>query len=107
MLSVHKRKRVTYKCEPYPNPNRLIRFTDYGVTSMGVVMAFATGQQALIIWQNQSAVDVSLMSWVFFLISATLYSLYGYLHKDWPIFIGSFLLVFIDLSIVIGILLYG
>ena len=62
LLDINKRKRVTYICEPYPNPNRFIRLIDYGVTSMGIFMALATARQAFIIWQNQSAEDVALLS---------------------------------------------
>lgn len=102
-----ERKNIHYRCEPYPHPNPLVRMVDHGVTAMGLFMAFATSQQAFIIWQNKSAEDVSLLSWIVFLISATLYSAYGLVHKDYPILIGSALLIVIDTAIVSGILLYG
>jgi uncharacterized protein with PQ loop repeat len=79
---------------------------DYGVTAMGLVMTIATSQQSYVIWSNKSATDVSLVSWVVFTISALLYSAYGFVHKDYPILIGSFLLVFVDISIVAGILYF-
>lgn len=62
--------------------------------------------QALTIYLNQSATDVSLTTWGYFLLSNAAWLIYGAYHKLKPILIIYSLYMLVEVAIVIGILMY-
>lgn len=63
--------------------------------------------QAWKIYTTQSAHDVSLSTWGFFVISNAAWILYAIRNKLWPLIVVYSLFMVIEVSIVIGILLYS
>lgn len=103
----HKRRRVSWKCEPYPHPNPLVRSLDWLVVVFGFVIAAATVPQAWIIWSNQSAEDVSFIAWAVYLLNAVVYLTYALVHREMPILLGASLLILVNSGVVLGIIIYG
>jgi uncharacterized protein with PQ loop repeat len=76
----------------------------YGVS---ILSLFFTIDQVRIIWINHNASGVSLISWVFYTVSAAVWVFYGYIHKDRVIFITNGVWVAFSVFIVVGVALYG
>ena len=86
--------------------NQLIQFLDKLVYFFGIVMVIMTLPQALIIWSNKSAVDVSLLTWGTYLIMSSIMGVYGYMHGKRPIFISYTAVTVVEIFIVIGIIVF-
>lgn len=84
----------------------MVRLLDNWVSVFGVVTSLSVAPQALAIWMNRSAENVSVFTWsVFFLWTFTML-LYGIVHKAKPIIITQSIgIVFYGL-IVVGIAIY-
>ena len=63
--------------------------------------------QVLKIWMEKDASGVSMLSWASFSVISVMWFIYGMLHKERPVMIMNFALVFMQLSIVLGVYLYG
>jgi len=103
MHHAHKRKRRN----DYPHKEPWKRFLDkaiYVVALTGVVM---TVPQVYKIWVGQNAAGVSALSWGVYGIVAVFWLLYGIAHKEKPIIVTNVFWILLDISIVIGTMLYG
>jgi len=93
-----------------PPPNRPWHFifsidvVAYAVSFSGLIF---TMDQARIIWFEHEARGVSLVTWLFYVVSSAVWFTYGYIHKDNVIFITNMFWIAINAVIVIGIVLYG
>lgn len=63
--------------------------------------------QAYTIFANQSAENVSLWTWVFFCIDNLVWMVYGFRQREMPLFLTSALYEIIEVSIVVGIIIYS
>jgi len=63
--------------------------------------------QVIEIYANQSAQDISIISWSFWLTASIIWFLYARMIKDKALLICSVIWVIIECSIILGILLYG
>ena len=59
------------------------------------------------IWSEKSAVNISLATWSTYLLVASIWLVYGLVHKDRAITINSFLFVVVQSVIVLGIVMFG
>lgn len=75
----------------------------YGASILGPIM---TVPQAWQIWSHKSASNVSLATWLTYLILSLLWLLYGIFHDEKPIILLNVLLLLVNTSVVVGILLY-
>lgn len=108
MHHFHKRKRVSQKkFEDYPSRKRWIRFLDKMIYLVGVAGPIMTIPQLMKVWIDQSAGDLSLISWFSFLIIALIWTVYGIVHKEKPIIVAHGSWAIMHVFVVIGILLYG
>jgi uncharacterized protein with PQ loop repeat len=82
---------------------RVISFLAY-VT--GILGPLLTLPQAYLIWANKSAENVSLISWLTYVIMAVVWLVYGIQHKDKPIIGSNILWLVVHSSILIGIILF-
>lgn len=73
----------------------------------GIIQPFITLPQIIAIYANQSAVDVSLLTWLGYLIFGIIFLVYGAIFRLRPIFYGQILWVIMQTITVIGILVYG
>jgi uncharacterized protein with PQ loop repeat len=72
----------------------------------GIVQPLITVPQIITIYGNQSANDVSLLTWLGYLFFGVTFLVYGLAFRLKPIWIGQIIWVVMQLIIVVGILLY-
>lgn len=84
-----------------------IVFLDKLTFVAGVVGPFTVLPQTYSIFHTKSAAGVSLMTWVLIFVVTFPWILYGMAHKDKNIIISFFLWEVVNLSVVVGVLLYG
>lgn len=73
----------------------------------GIVQPLITLPQIVGIYSSRSAVDVSLLTWVGYLLFGITFLIYGIAFKLKPIWIGQIIWVSMQTIVVVGILLYG
>jgi uncharacterized protein with PQ loop repeat len=103
---LHLRQRLFKKLEQYPHPDQTIRRVDELAYFFGIAGPLFSIPQLYQIWSTQDAVGVSLLSWSAFTIGSMFWLTYGIVHKEKPIIISQTLWFILQLTIVIGILLY-
>lgn len=72
----------------------------------GIIQPLVTIPQIVTIYANQSAADISLLTWLGYLFFGVTFLVYGLVFKLKPIWIGQIIWVAAQLTIVVGILLY-
>lgn len=72
----------------------------------GIAQPLITLPQIITIYGNQSASDVSLLTWLGYLFFGVTFLVYGIVFRLKPIWIGQIIWVTMQLITVIGILLY-
>lgn len=72
----------------------------------GIIQPLITIPQIIAIYGNQSAADVSLLTWLGYLFFGVTFLVYGIVFRLKPIWIGQIVWVVAQLIIVAGILLY-
>lgn len=73
----------------------------------GIVQPLITLPQIIAIYSNQSAQDVSLLTWLGYLFFGVTFLLYGLAFNLKPIWIGQIFWVVMQTITVIGILIYS
>jgi len=73
----------------------------------GIIQPLITLPQIIEIYSSQSATDVSLLTWVGYLIFGIIFLIYGIVFKLKPIWIGQIIWVTMQLITVTGIIIYG
>lgn len=73
----------------------------------GIVQPLITLPQILQIYSSQSAKDVSLLTWLGYLVFGIVFLIYGAVFNLKPIWIGQVIWVTMQTITVIGILVYG
>lgn len=73
----------------------------------GIVQPLITLPQIFAIYGNKSAEDVSLLTWVGYLLFGLTFFVYGVAFKLQPIWIGQIIWLTMQLIIVVGIVLYS
>lgn len=72
----------------------------------GIVQPIITLPQIIIIYGNQSASDVSLLTWLGYLFFGVTFLVYGLVFNLKPIWVGQIIWVTMQLITVVGILIY-
>lgn len=73
----------------------------------GVIQPLITVPQIITIYGNQSAQDVSLLTWIGYLLFGVIFLVYGLAFKLKPIWVGQIIWVIMQLIVVAGIVLYA
>lgn len=84
-----------------------ITFIDKAMLVVAIVHPLSALPQVFDIYSNQSAENVSLVTWVSFMLIGIIYTIYAVIHRLKPMIISQILWYAVDLSIIIGILMYG
>ncbi len=71
-----------------------------------LIQPLITVPQIVQIYANQSAQDVSLLTWVGYWVFGLIFLAYGFIFKLRPIFYGQIVWVIVQTITVIGILIY-
>ncbi len=107
LYHIYKRKRSNKKYEPYPHPKKWMRFID-GLMYFTVFLALIlTIPQITKVWLGRNASGLSLISWITYAFTNSIWLLYGIVHKEKVIAISSVFWVLFQISIILGILRYG
>lgn len=85
----------------------LKRSLDLLVTFLGVSSVFAIIPQAVEIWAEKDAAQVSLITWAYFTLYVVVMLLYGLVHREKPIIMTYATNVVIYVVVVAGIVVYG
>ncbi len=72
----------------------------------GLVGPISTLPQVYVIYTNESAVDISLLSWLLYSATTVVFLLYSIIHKLKPLIINSILWMLADVAVIAGILIY-
>ena len=72
----------------------------------GIIQPLITLPQIYTIYANQSAADVSLITWIGYLFFGVTFLVYGLVFKLKPIWIGQIIWVTMQTITVVGILLF-
>lgn len=73
----------------------------------GIIQPLITLPQIIAIYSNQNAENVSLLTWVGYLIFGVIFLVYGIVYKLKPIYIGQSFWVTMEIIMVVGILIYS
>lgn len=103
----HRRIRIHQKHEPYPHPDKWKRFMDKAIYVVSIFGPIMTIPQVKIIWIDKNASSISVISWIAYLIAAIFWLIYGIMHREKPIIFLNIIWIFLQLSIIVGTLIYG
>lgn len=95
------RKRATKKTK-----NRFIYWFDRIIILAGVLTVFATIPQVLEIWVNKNAIGVSTISWGYYVFYAALFTMYGFIHKEFPIIFNYSIATVLYMMVLVGSVIY-
>ncbi len=105
MFHIHRtRHRKNHEGEVPHSP--LLYSIDALAYAVSLLSLFFTLDQVRLVWIEKNVDGVSLISWIFYTVSAFVWLWYGVLHKDRALVITNFLWVFFSLCIVLGIVLH-
>jgi uncharacterized protein with PQ loop repeat len=84
-----------------------IIFLDKLTFVVGIIGPFTVIPQSYSIFTTKSAAGVSLTTWLLIFVVTFPWILYGIAHKDKSIIVSFILWEIVNLSVVIGVLMYG
>lgn len=99
----HERKPEHRKDKETP----YVIFLDKVTFVVGVIGPFTVAPQIYSIFSSRSAEGVSFSTWLLMFIVTLPWVFYGLAHKDKPIIISFIMWEIANLSVVIGVFLYG
>ena len=85
----------------------LKRMLDQTAYLVAIAVPMFSIDQALKIWIEKSADEVSLAVWLVLTLSAIFWIIYSLVHKEWAIFTGHIAWFILSLTIVIEILIFS
>ena len=103
----HVRKRIYKNLEVYPHPDKFKNFLDKIIYFVGISGPIMTIPQLLKIWIDKNATGLSLLSWSWYLGTASIWLIYAIIHKEKPLIITYCCWIFMEIAIIIGIVLYS
>jgi uncharacterized protein with PQ loop repeat len=106
---IHKRKKLhqNHELEPYPHPKAMVRWLDKIILFLAIAGPMSKLPQIIQVFTERTVAGLSLTTWVIFVIIAVPWIAYGIVHKEKPIIIANILWFVTELTVVIGILMYG
>lgn len=103
MHHYHTRRRA----EPFPARTYGMRLLDFVVYVAGIAGPLATVPQIVKIYSTQDAAGVSLMSWSIFALFDIPWIIYALVHKERPLVVCYTLWLIANVTVAVGVLLYG
>jgi len=84
-----------------------MRFIDRAMMFVSILNPLVAIPQAVVIYANHSATNVSLATWLSFMLVGVVLTFYSVAHRIKPMIINQILWFGVDIAIVVGILVYG
>ena len=88
----------------HKDKNHLIDELIYVVAFIGPLM---TIPQVITIWLERKVEGISIITWSSYVVLAIFWISYGLIHKEKPIILANFLFLFVNTTIVIGVLIFN
>lgn len=104
---LHIRKRRAAGLEPFPARHGWMRTLDAVVMAAGIIAPLMTIPQILKIFVLQDAQGISILTWASYALFDIPWIIYGFAHHSRPIATTYILWFLMNLSVVVGALLYG
>lgn len=104
---IHRRKRVYQKLEPYPHPNKWIRFFDSFLIAVAVINPFIALPQIYGVYVEKNVSGVSAITWFLGGIFSVPWLIYGIVHRVKSHMVLYTLWIVFDMSIAIGVLIHS
>ena len=84
-----------------------VRTIDRAMWFVSIVNPLVAIPQAVIIYVHQDATNVSLITWLSFMLVGVILTFYSIAHHIKPMIINQILWFAVDIAIIVGILVYG
>jgi len=104
---LHTRKRIHQKKQVFPHPNPYVRFVDLSVYVLGVVAPLMIAPQVWRVFSGKQVDGLHLATWVTFTLSAIVWLMYGFVHKERAVIIAQALFLIMNSAMVVGILIFS
>ncbi len=104
---IHKRKRFHEKLEEYPHENKWVRRLDTFLLFVAAIGPLMCLPQILKIYYYKNASGVSVLSFSLFAFFNIPWIVYGFVHKEKPIYVAYILWFITNITVVIGALIYS
>lgn len=82
-------------------------FVDKIILPVAIIEPLFTLPQVIIIFRNQNASDVSIITWLGFNLMTLIWVWYAIMHKEWIVFTYQLLFFIINCFVIIGAIIYG
>ena len=87
--------------------NKWQAFLDHIIFFIGVLGPILTLPQLIKVWAGKDASGLSMMTWSLWLFVDSIWILYGFAHRIYPIVISHGAYMLVQTGVVAGIILYG
>ena len=104
---LHARKRLYKHLSPYPHPTTWKRWYDYIMYGVAIGSPVSLLPQVFQLFTTHDASGLSLTTWVLANVINTLWLVYGIIHRTLPLIISGLIFVFLNASMVYGIIAFG
>lgn len=106
--TINKIKKILFSgLETYPSEKFWIALLDKLLMIVAIVSPLMSLPQVYDLYSSQSAGSLSLLSWSSWALFNVPWIIYGFVHKQKPIILMYILWFLMNLSIVVGIILYS
>lgn len=105
IIGPHHAYRKKIRSRSNRNFSRLSALLDDSIYVIGAFALLANIPQLWNIWVKKQTAGVSVISWIGFFVGSLFWLGYGILHKEKPIIVINFVLIFIQAGVVLGLLL--
>lgn len=86
--------------------NKAVYWFDKFIILAGVLTVVATVPQVIEIWTNKGADGVSSISWGYYVFYSASFTIYGFLHKEFPIIFNYSIATVLYVLVFVGSLIY-
>lgn len=80
-------------------------FLDKIILPIALISPLLTLPQLLQVWYDKRIEGVSVLTWSAYALGTAFWTIYGFAHKEKPIFYANLFLFILDILIVLGVLL--
>jgi uncharacterized protein with PQ loop repeat len=86
---------------------KYVRVLDRMVLFISILGPLFTIPQAWQIWATRDAQGLNLITWLAWFVFTIFWLTYGIAHKEKPLIVNNIIWIFIHLTVITGIILYG
>ena len=104
---IHQRKRIHEDKQPFPHPDKKIRYIDNMAMVNAVVMPLTVLPQIYRIFYYQVVDGISLLMWVLFALSCLVMLVYGIVHKSKELIVLNVCWTVMNVIVIAGVIIYG